>query len=1418
MSEARKGFSLVLSLTIMALLVLVVLTIAGFLNLESRLAANRMDLSKAQLNAVASARLAIGHLQMLAGPDQRVTARADIFDGGATNSYLSMPALTAAAQSSFLRKRNWTGVWCTGGADSSKPRDWNPLQPDERIFLGWLVSPQATKSADPTLNDETQLPFLLPDSSLANSTGVGSKGKPLITGTSLAAMITPWVVPRFIPLLDLGTLNYSGRATYAAGADPDKVELPPAPLPGPVVGGSPTLLGNYAWWVGDNGMKARYNLPDPATLTSTGAELPGLTDFARSFRTQFGRQAVELMGTGVVSARPFKDVPALWDLDVKAAIAASSANTALLPRTTSRLMLRNWARWFGGTASGAAMEAAVGDALSRYYHDATHVSYGVLSDTLNGGLRRDLSVAFELPFTEYASLAEFNDSPGENGDRNGYATNWSAGFNLANTMRITAANTPSSKEWMNTERKLGFLYELPIPASLYTGRSQAQSNPVANSSPALIRGPTWDVLRNYYRLYKREYEQIAPAQRRGQANPTADAWLARGAEPFSFAIGDSSVSTSYRGHPGYYAFRGNAAMMSRKNAAGGGPYYPEQQFIALPNLGSHPNAVSGAGPIPQHTSMKLAPNVVRTGFVFNLVWQGTTAADAKLGISMDPRVTIHNPYNVPLEFNGLGMTVGKWYALTFNFQRSDTLAQIGWMELQPTFFYGRCFTFRIFNNGGTLSNPGTVAADANVGPNGTVRLEPGELRTFCASSETTAQTGEVVYNNGTGTGEVKNIPGVFNYGTTGQSLVYRFPTPPDPSTFGGTRAVRVTAGFGYRADNPSADTTGSYLWETGQFDFHLAHNQLDDGTTDPTMPARTWYGIANNPELDMADEHLIHRIQFLSRSLATRTVTSADIPPNAPVPVPFAMVDIKARGWDDSGTTNQRADTASPLFINHRAQLLDYRSQDGDANGPAGWTVEFNNANAVVSQYEMTGARNNSFWGKSFASGNGGQTKVILYQVPTRPLLSLAGLGSVDYTHIDLQPGLTVGNSYCHPSLPDADKLLDWPVSSGGSVNGSPSLTSNWGYVRQPRYDAAWASNQALYDRYFFSGAFANELSSYTPASGSLAKVDASQPDTLEAAFASLQAGTNVLANKRMVWLPGAGLVAADFRNPAKTAKALLHDGTFNVNSTSKDAWRAFLAGLRGQKLPGATKAATDLTPFSRFDKVSADHDSSNAAARFRALTDAELDTLADQIVNQVRTRGPFMCLADFVNRRLLKDTPSSNGAQLKGALQAAIDAAGINGAAPYNATWSADANRHPMAKALSTASNPSGNSAQAALGATGMLLQSDILNAAGSSLSARSDTFTIRAYGESVDTLGKPLVGAWIELTVQRMPEMIVATNENEPNVLDAAYRSQPANASASNPFMEKFKVNPVVNKANRFLGRRFKVIGVRWLAPNEV
>jgi len=794
--------------------------------------------------------------------------------------------------------------------------------------------------------------------------------------------------------------------------------------------------------------------------------------------------------------------------------------------------------------------------------------------------------------------------------------------------------------------------------------------------------------------------------------------------------------------------------------------------------------------------MKLAPNVVRFALSFSPVWETDPAT--KLGIAIDPRVTLHNPYNVPIEFTGLGLTLSKFYKLNFTFQRSDNGTELANMILQPTYTWGRGLTFRILNNNGILANP----------ISGNLRLEPGEIRTYCASPTTNQQIGEVNYANFTGMREVRNIPGVFNYGNAGQALVYRLASPPDPSTWG-SKSIRVRAGFGYNATTGAED---GFLYETGQVDFHLLHRTFDNGTA--FNPAtRSWIGFAdgtsdtNLPEIDTADEALVHRIQFYPRAMpvAQRTVSSADISPNAPLQVPFAMMDLRARAWIDSAVSNQRTDTASPLFVNHRAPLLDYRNHDGDANAPSGWLLEFGAANALLTNYEISGDRNNSFWGQAWNSAGGGQSSVVLYQVPTRPLVSLAGFASADHTHIDSQQGLTVGNSYALPGLADTDRILTWPFGSGVVSTNEPG-------ARMIRHDATWAVNHALWDRYFLSGAHANEPSSYGPTP----KPNPAVPDTLESVFGELQAGRRPLANRSLIWLNRGQAAYPEFRDPAKVAGLVLLDGAFNVNSISKESWRAVLSGLRHQQLPGASKAAADRTPLSRFDTVRAPHDGPNPSNRFRALTDTEIDQLAESIVRQVRRRGPFMSLSDFVNRRLV---PLADDTGHKGALQAAIDDAGINSSAPLNATFAADTARHPSGRALSASGNA--GSAQSALGATSHLLQSDVLNAIGHSLTVRSDTFVIRAYGEAVGPDGRATTGAWIELTVQRFPDP-VAGGTLEPNERASDYRSL-HDLSSDQALDERFRARTWASlspqdRTNRNFGRKFRVVGARWLAPNEI
>ena len=95
-----------------------------------------------------------------------------------------------------------------------------------------------------------------------------------------------------------------------------------------------------------------------------------------------------------------------------------------------------------------------------------------------------------------------------------------------------------------------------------------------------------------------------------------------------------------------------------------------------------------------------------------------------------------------------------------------------------------------------------------------------------------------------------------------------------------------------------------------------------------------------------------------------------------------------------------------------------------------------------------------------------------------------------------------------------------------------------------------------------------------------------------------------------------------------------------------------------------------------------------------------------------------------------------------------------------------------------------------AAAAAPGYLTQADILQALGSHLTARGDTFLIRSYGDCVNPKGKVESRAWCEAVVQRFPEKV---NPAE-NISD-----------------------PPANPAKDF-GRRFRVVSFRWLGEEEI
>jgi hypothetical protein len=262
---------------------------------------------------------------------------------------------------------------------------------------------------------------------------------------------------------------------------------------------------------------------------------------------------------------------------------------------------------------------------------------------------------------------------------------------------------------------------------------------------------------------------------------------------------------------------------------------------------------------------------------------------------------------------------------------------------------------------------------------------------------------------------------------------------------------------------------------------------------------------------------------------------------------------------------------------------------------------------------------------------------------------------------------------------------------------------------------------------------------------------------------------------------------AGDFHG---AARSFYLNGAFNVNSTSVEAWKALLSSTRpvGYGSEDATVFPRVLdAPEGEWTSEMATS-SESAWAGFRSLSEAEINRLAEAIVEQVKARGPFLSLSDFVNRRLANDEFGRAGA-----LQAAIDAAGLN--APFESDYPLSNSQelegyvHPDNIGEPVRISQTLKPDSKAWGLPGFLTQADVLQVIGPTLSARSDSFRIRCYGEAHDEAGVVRGRAWCEAVVQRTPDPV------------------DSDQSGLNPDLEKGD-----------WGRQFEVVSFRWLKPDEI
>ncbi|MGF1529745.1 MAG: hypothetical protein ACFCU4_00100 [Puniceicoccaceae bacterium] len=411
-------------------------------------------------------------------------------------------------------------------------------------------------------------------------------------------------------------------------------------------------------------------------------------------------------------------------------------------------------------------------------------------------------------------------------------------------------------------------------------------------------------------------------------------------------------------------------------------------------------------------------------------------------------------------------------------------------------------------------------------------------------------------------------------------------------------------------------------------------------------------------------------------------------------------------------------------------------------------------ADFIGSGLQITPDAQRTYFGPTNESAMG-RDRLPWFHIPRKPIISLATFQHADLVDTSFAPANAFGNSWASPY-----------VNTRGTYQVMMNANTSQREAILPFlavYDHSYLLNRGLWDGFFLSSISSNSDT------GHFSTID----DWLK------EVGSSSLPNPRMTLRAGDKSleeVADRLTGPARpllAAAHLLNAGSFNVNSTNIDAWSAVLASTRGRPFDVRT-AAGDMvshspgstTTFHRVsDPIGAENDAWNG---FRQLSDDEIRGIAERLVQEIRSRGPFLSLAEFVNRQL-----GTTGRARKGALQAAIDGEGVNDAFRFERF---DIGPYPF---LGNLREPF-----TGVGIPGWLTQADVLQVIGPSLSARSDSFLVRGFGEYEG------VRTMLEAQVQRVPEFIDSTDDPATDLSNVSF-------------------------ANQTLGRRFVVTHVREIEP---
>ena len=1007
------------------------------------------------------------------------------------------------------------------------------------------------------------------------------------------------------------------------------------------------------------------------------------------------------------------------------------------------------------------------DWLRQHRHDIGFNNRGVMADVKKGGLRRDLSLAFEMdgdkqivrknPAINDWDPALFNQQVGEfvgsgNGDDPSLAN-----YDLQSApAKPFGLPTYERFLWRNYKGDVvGAPFSPWLPEVVSNGNSGRVERPT-------MRGPNWWALRDYYNLYKRlsgtggDYTMMA---RPYYPNRSTERWLAlsdQHAVHYDGQTWDREYVTNER----------TDAYGSSTGINAGGrryAYRPAQAPYAPVCLG--------------HTAL-----VGIQARDYRNWW----AADQQLqlALTLDPLFYLWNPYNRRITCNQVTLILGNGVPGDVKFKITDngnvteyTKSIYGLLRNNVSYLKGSKIIF-------LLKGPFT--------------LEPGEvviaspIKVVDGLPEGTGEM-ELGYSLGNETGVIiRNLDGWNNIRTSLNATVeFTFLRTDTTSSDGGNDAAHEL--------DVSLPAAG---WSIGNILADL-HRRCGDQTQHNLQVL--WSGNKGmstyvNPAGRDANN-------YVRSELMSNLIDTSGGFPGVPQKVIFG-----AHGLLVKPTSSGAGDAADPGGVNLRPSEIFSRlnprtwhmqrctyvaSYPNQIYMHATANTEFEVRNLMGIDY--SGSSRGAFWGLSYQ--NTGSTHVPMCNIPSSPIMSLVDFADANISYNSTDSFRAVGNSWTNPMI-QPDKAF---------ARVQPQTWNQWAQ------DFSWKINDALFDRYYLSG-IAPE---FTIGTGGY-----SATGTLKATLDNFYGVTGTSYKDAK-----ASPALAPYVPSGKTAEGIVTEltptssngegykkmgaysmvkGSFNVNSTSVKAWTAFLRANRGVAIDyvasSDTNSNTSETPYPSVTAPVKPDPLKPAWAGLSRLTDSQIDALAQSIVDQVKLRGPFMSISDFVNHKM---GTLNNATSYTGAIQAALDIESGTGGSGINAASRAAA-ANPAAVDVNAAAGSLSYSGgylpypgpisekKSTAGIPTDITQADILRPLAPRLSARTDTFRVRGYGEVADADGNIIAKAMCEAVVQRLPEYV-----------------DPKTDEANN---EPWDEGDVINATNQTYGRRFEIRSFRWLDESEV